>query len=71
MFRPISGPPQVHKWSIKHAEEEDTLYQSVKDKIHHHYHLPPWITSFDLFWHRHVAIISWGVHDLFFLKVGS
>jgi hypothetical protein len=38
---------------------------------HHHHHLPPWIRSFDLFWHRRVAIVSWGAHDLFFRKVGS
>ena len=38
---------------------------------HHHHHLPPWIRSFDLFRHRRVAIVSWGAHYLFFLKVGS
>ena len=27
----------------------------------HHYHLPPWIRSFDLFQHRRIAIVSWGV----------
>ena len=36
---------------------------------HHHHHLPPWIRSFDLFQHRRFAIVSWGVHDLFFLEV--
>jgi len=36
---------------------------------HHHHHLPPWIRSFDLFQHQHVAIISWGVHNLFVLRV--
>jgi hypothetical protein len=30
-----------------------------------------WIRSFDLFRHRHVATVSWGVHDLFFLEVRS
>ena len=35
------------------------------------HHLPPWVTSFDLFRHRRVAIVSWGVHDLFFLEVCS
>ena len=34
---------------------------------HHHHHLPPWIRSFDLFRHRRIAIVSWDVHDLFFL----
>ena len=24
--------------------------------IHHHHHLPPWIRSFDLFWHRRVNL---------------
>jgi len=33
---------------------------------HRHHHLPPWIMSLDLFRHRSVAIVSWGVHDLFF-----
>jgi len=32
---------------------------------HHHHHLPPWIKSFDLFRHRRVAIVSWGVRDPF------
>ena len=36
-----------------------------------HHHLPPWIRSFDLFRHRRIAIVSWGVHDLFFLEVCS
>ena len=35
---------------------------------HHHHHLP-WIKSFDLFQHRRSALISYGVHDLFFLEV--
>jgi len=38
---------------------------------HYHHHLPPWIRSFDLFRHRRVAIVSWGVHDLFVLGVCS
>jgi len=38
---------------------------------HHHHHLPPWIRSFDLFRHRRVAIVSWGVHELFVLGVRS
>ena len=37
----------------------------------HHHHLPPWIMSRDLFRHRRVAIVSLGVHDLFFLEVCS
>ena len=36
-----------------------------------YYHLPPWIRSFDLFRHRRIAIVSWGVHGLFFLEVCS
>ena len=36
---------------------------------HHHHHLPPWIRSFDLLRHRRIAIVSWGVHGLFFLEV--
>jgi hypothetical protein len=38
---------------------------------HHHHHLPPWIKSFELFLYRRIAIVSWGVHDLFFLEVCS
>jgi hypothetical protein len=46
---------------------------------HHHHHLllllllppPPWIRLFDLLRHRRVAIVSWGVHDLFSLEVCS
>ena len=38
---------------------------------HHHHHLPPWFRSFDLFWHRRIAIVSWGVHGLFFLEICS
>ena len=36
--------------------------------INHHH---PWIRSFDLFRHRRIAIVSWGVHDLFLLGVCS
>jgi hypothetical protein len=39
--------------------------------FHHHHHLPPWIRSFDLFWHRRVAIFPCAVHDLFSLEVCS
>ena len=38
---------------------------------YHHHHLPSWIRSFDLFRHRRIAIVSWGVHDLLFLEVCS
>jgi hypothetical protein len=34
-----------------------------------HNNLHPWIKSLDLFQNRRVAIVSWGVHDLFFLTV--
>ena len=34
---------------------------------HHHLLLPLWIRSLDLFRHRRVTIVSWGVHYLFFL----
>ena len=32
---------------------------------------PPCIRSFELFRHRRIAIVSWGVHGLFFLEVCS
>ena len=32
------------------------------------HHLPPWIRSFYLFRQRRIAIVSWGVHDLFLLR---
>ena len=38
---------------------------------HHHHHIPPWIRSFELFRHRRIAIVSWGIHDLLFLEVCS
>ena len=37
----------------------------------HHHRLPPWIRSLYPFRHRRVAIVSWGVHDHFFLEVFS
>ena len=33
--------------------------------------LPPWLSSFDLFRHRRIAIVSCGVRGLFFLEVCS
>ena len=48
-----------------------TVYIHSNKTSHLHHHLPPWIRSFDLFRHRRVAIVSWGVHDLFFLWVCS
>jgi len=42
----------------------------LEDERRRH-HLPRWIRSFDLFRHRRVAIVSWGVHGLFFLEVCS
>jgi len=36
-----------------------------------HHHLPQWFSSFDVFRHRRIAIVSWGVHYLFFLEVCS
>ena len=41
------------------------IYSTNISPIHHE--LPPWIRSLDLFRHRRVAVVSWGVHDLFFL----
>ena len=38
---------------------------------YHHHHPPPWIRSFDPFRHRSIAVVSWGVHVLFFLEVCS
>ena len=35
------------------------------------HHLPQWIRSFELFQHRRIAIVSWGVLGLFFLEVCS
>jgi len=39
-----------------------TLYNFI---LHHH--LPPWVRPFDLFRHRRIAIVSWGVHGILFL----
>jgi hypothetical protein len=49
---------------------ETFLILSTTERDYHH-HLPPWIRSFDLFRHRRVAIVSWGVHDLLSLEVCS
>jgi len=40
----------------------------LKRHHYHHYHLPPWIRSFDLFRHRRIDIVSWGVHWNVFTK---
>jgi hypothetical protein len=37
----------------------------------HYHHLPPWIRSFDQFWHQCIVIISRSIHDPWFLKVGT
>jgi hypothetical protein len=50
------------------------FYFVITENHHHHlhrHHLPLGLRSFDLFRHRRVAIVSWGVHDLFFLEVCS
>ena len=57
-------------------EQQELLFYICCPVLYHHHlphlhHLPPWIRSFDLFRHRHVAIFSWGVHDLFVLGVCS
>jgi len=41
-----------------------------EDNVHHR-RLPPWIRSFDLLRNRRIAIVSWGIHGLFFLEVCS
>jgi len=30
----------------------------------HYHNLPPWIRPFDLFWHRRITIVSWGVKGM-------
>ena len=50
---------------------EYSLGEKQKHHHHHHHLLPPWIRSFDLFRHRRIAIVSWDVHDLFFLEICS
>ena len=54
-FRPVTTEPSLG-WLTDHLPS---------------HHLPPWIRSFDLFRHRRIAIVSWGVHGLFFLEVCS
>ena len=48
-----------------------TYVASPFDFFLHHRQLPPWIRSFDLLRPRRIDIVSWGVHDLFFLEVCS
>jgi len=38
-------------------------------RLAHFHHHHPWIRYFDLFRHRRVASVSWGVHDPFVLGV--
>jgi hypothetical protein len=40
---------------------KDTRLDTFKD--HHHLLLLPWFRSFDLFRHRRVTTVSWGVHE--------
>ena len=40
----------------------NTLYSSSYTQAKK-YHLPPWIGSFDLSWHRCIVIVSLGVHE--------
>ena len=60
---------EIQEGIVKGMTNIATIY--FQNNHHHHNHLPPWIRSFDLFRHRHIAIISWGVHSLFFLEVCS
>jgi hypothetical protein len=50
----------------KELDIDKKLHNYLKITGHHHHHLSPWIRSFDLFRHRRVAIVSWGVRDPFF-----
>ena len=64
----------LHKRHLQILQNSAACIQrlAVKVKIHYHrHHLPLWIRSFDLFRYRRIAIVSWGVHDLFFLEVCS
>ena len=66
----------LYKFHPKHfpfceKNSRENLYRSSRTvpvipvKFERH-HLSPWIRSFDLLRHRHIVIVSWGVHDLFF-----
>ena len=60
------------KYLYKNSGHGLKIISSYHHHHHHdHHHLPPWIRSFDLFRHRRIAIVSWGVHGLFFLEVCS
>ena len=66
----------LHHWATQHRVLYNSLQTSVMNVKYTYwfildYHLSPWNRSFDLFRHRHIAIVSWGVHDLFFLEVCS
>ena len=72
-----SFPPYIRHWYMSYSFDDSYqalpgwswLIAVIKPPPPHHHHLPPWIRSLDLFRHRRVAIVSWGVHDLFFLEV--
>ena len=58
-------------WWWAYSRSKHVEKRNKHQHHHHHHHLPPWIRSFDLFRHRRIAIVSWGVHCLFFLEVCS
>ena len=61
-------------WNESLLLQQKELYRLTLPFVLHdvyHHHPPPWIRSFELFRHRRVAIVSLGVHDLFFLEVCS
>jgi hypothetical protein len=72
----IFPPANTEKNKIWQPKNSSAIYTMKlrTDQIlgivsHHHYHLPPWIRSFELFRHLRVAIFSWGVHEFFSLEV--
>jgi hypothetical protein len=54
-------------WKFEAVDGSDVQLKASPLIHHHHHHLAPWIRSLDLFRHRRFAIVSWGVHELFFV----
>jgi len=56
----------LQQWLHERASMSRYTYIACLFVYHHHHHFPPWIRSCDLFRHRRVAMVSWGVRDPFF-----
>jgi hypothetical protein len=61
----------VCAWKLHHHHHHHRHYNLLLLRLLLLLYLLLCIRSFGLFRHRRVAIVSWGVHNLFFLEVCS